>query len=92
MHEVLTQRGLDVVQLVRDPNRQIGFQNFLDFWKYFAPIALRVAFLHPEGDRDRLFILGLRVYYNSVPRGYQWRTCLQSLRSCEKNVIECKGS
>ena len=57
---MLTQRGLDVVQLVRNRSGQIGFQNFLDFWKYFAPIALRVPFLHPEGDRDRLFILGLR--------------------------------
>src|SRR5271165_6803207 len=60
VHEVLTEGGLDVVQLVGHWTGQIGLQNRLDLRKRFALIALRIPFFRPESDRNHLFILGLR--------------------------------
>jgi hypothetical protein len=59
VHEGLTQGGLDVVRFVRNRGGQIGLQDFRDLWKHFALIALRISLLHPQGDGDHLFILGL---------------------------------
>jgi hypothetical protein len=55
-------RGLSETTLRLERNRggQVGLQDFLDSWKHFALIALRISFLRPEDDGDHLFILGSR--------------------------------